>query len=508
MSATIVTLGGDSGSKPTIGRAATFEEAFGEYSDASGKRRKRKLERIADRREVKAEKQDARREKRGTRIANRDEAKRGRKLSRVGTRTELAQARQGRRGLRVDERQGRRDLKVERRQGRRTFRKGERVGRRGIGREDDKELELTETTTGTYPGDAGSNVPGDAGSNVPADYGSTGGYDPGKNPADEPTGGGSTYDDGQYGNAPSDDQGGYAPSDDQGGYAPSEEDVYDQGYQDELDESNSQYDESGYDESGYDESEDDGGYEGEYEDEYTEELDAPFDGVLEDSSDIDDSSRINAGLQDTCNKIEWNKTLVKVLENKRKKGNENKGALSRQILDRKKRIAQLESNVKSYEGAGADFSSADGMMMPNIGTPSGAELNRRTAETRQARRKAHRMMRQTLMQGRRSHGGNDTPVDVELNPSYGKQRIVVNPRFSNASGTGIIAIDDADDYDATELDVRMGPKYNELDVVDFPNEMFFNADGSTSKINWTGIAVGVAVGAVAVLLLRKYKILK
>ena len=147
-------------------------------------------------------------------------------------------------------------------------------------------------------------------------------------------------------------------------------------------------------------------------------------------------------------------------------------------------------------------------MTPNAGTPSASELNRRTAETRMARRRANRMMRETLTKGRRGHGGNDTPVDVELNPSYGKNRIEVNPRFSNANGTGIIAIDDADDYDATELDIRMGPKYNELDVVDFPNEMFMNADGSSKKINWTGIAVGVAVGAIAVLVLRKYKILK
>jgi hypothetical protein len=497
MSATVVTLGGDSGSKPTIGRAATFEEAFGEYSDASGKRRKKKLERISDRREIKAEKQEARREKRGTRIANRDEAKRGRKLSRVGTRTELSQARQGRRAMRVGERQGRRDMRVDERQGRRTSRTGARLERREMRRPSDKEVEFTdETTTGTYPGDAGSNVPGDAGS-----LGNYAPSDTGKDYADEPTPGGAPSDDQGGGYAPSDEeQGGYAPSDDQGGYAEPEDDGYDQSYQDALDEQGSEYEDS----------EDDGSYEGEYEDEYAEELEAPFDGVLFDDgySEIDDTSRVHPGLQDCCNKIEWNKTLVKVLENKRKNGNENKGALSRQILDRKKRIAQLESNVKSYEGAGADFSSADGMMRPNAGTPSGSELNRRTAETRMARRKAHRMMRETLTKGRRSHGGNDTPVDVELNPSYGKNRIEVNPRYSNAQGTGIIALDDADDYDATELDVRMGPKYNELDVVDFPNEMFMNADGSSKKINWTGIAVGVAVGAIAVLVLRKYKILK
>lgn len=489
MNATIVTLGGNSGSNPSVGRAATFEEAFGEFSNASGKRKKKKLQRISDRREVKAEKQEARREKRGTRIANRDEAKRGRKLSRVGTRTELATARQGRKDVRMEERQGRR-----------TARKGYRVERRAIGKPVDKELEIDETlTTGGVPLPPDSTKPGDAGSNVPADVGSLGdmGSGTGKDYADEPTQGGSPSDEGQ---------GGYAPSEPQVDSSTSPDQAYEQGYQDAIDEIESE-DEDGQYETGYeDESEDD--YEGEYEDENAEELEAPFDGVLEDGySEIDDSSRVHPGLQDTCNKIEWNKTLVKVLENKRRNGNENKGALSRQILDRKKRIAQLESNVKSYEGAAADFSSADGMMRPNASTPSGAELNRRMAETRMARRKAHRMMQQSLTRGRRTNGGNATPVDIELNPTYSKQRIVVNPRYSNAAGTGIIALDDADDYDATELDIQMGPQYNELDVTDFPNEMFLNAEGD-KKINWAGIAVGVAVGAIAVVLLRKYKILK
>ena len=472
MNATVVTLGGNSGSNPNVGRAATFEEAFGEFSNASGKRKKKKLQRISDRREIKAEKQEARREKRGTRIANRDEAKRGRKLSRVGTRTELATARQGRKDVRMEERQGRR-----------TARKGYRVERKAIGRPVDKELEIDETTTGAYVEDAGSNVPSDAGSLGDMGAGT------GKDYSDDATQGG-------------------APEEPQVDSSTSPDEAYEQGFQDAIDEIESEdgsyEDETAYeDETGYEDE-----YEGEYEDENAEELEAPFDGVLEDGySEIDDSSRVHPGLQDTCNKIEWNKTLVKVLENKRRNGNENKGALSRQILDRKKRISQLESNVKSYEGAAADFSSADGMMRPNASTPSGAELNRRMAETRMARRKAHRMMMQSLSRGRRTNGGNATPVDIELNPSYSKQRIEVNPRYSNASGTGIIALDNADDYDATELDVQMGPKYNELDVTDFPNEMFFNAEGE-KKINWTGIAVGVAVGAIAVVLLRKYKILK
>lgn len=467
MNATVVTLGGNSGSNPAVGRAATFEEAFGEFSNASGKRKKKKLQRISDRREIKAEKQEARREKRGTRIANRDEAKRGRKLSRVGTRTELATARQGRKDVRMEERQGRR-----------TARKGYRVERRAIGQPVDKELEIDETlTTGGAPWPPDSTTPSDAGSLGDMGAGT------GKDYSDDATQGG-------------------APEEPQVDSSTSPDEAYEQGFQDAIDEIESE-DGAYEDETGYEDE-----YEGEYEDENAEELEAPFDGVLEDGySEIDDSSRVHPGLQDTCNKIEWNKTLVKVLENKRRNGNENKGALSRQILDRKKRIAQLESNVKSYEGAAADFSSADGMMRPNASTPSGAELNRRMAETRMARRKAHRMMMQSLSRGRRTNGGNATPVDIELNPSYSKQRIEVNPSYSNASGTGIIALDDADDYDATELDVQMGPQYNELDVTDFPNEMFFNAEGE-KKINWTGIAVGVAVGAIAVVLLRKYKILK
>ena len=56
--ATIITLGPSNGSsmQPTTRVAATFEEAFGEFSEARGKgrakRKKRKLERVENRKQV------------------------------------------------------------------------------------------------------------------------------------------------------------------------------------------------------------------------------------------------------------------------------------------------------------------------------------------------------------------------------------------------------------------------------------------------------------------------
>ena len=50
---------------------------------------------------------------------------------------------------------------------------------------------------------------------------------------------------------------------------------------------------------------------------------------------------------------------------------------------------------------------------------------------------------------------------------------------------------------------------NPFDYADGQGNAFDYADGttSTSKINWVGVLVGVAVGATAIWAIRKYKLL-
>ena len=120
--ARIVTLG------PVSNTSVTFEEAFGEYSEARGKgrerRKKRKLERIENRREVKQARTEARDEVKGDRQDARISRRERRKSGRQAIRTEQSQARQGRRTGRQAERQVRRTTRTEGRLGRKELRRG------------------------------------------------------------------------------------------------------------------------------------------------------------------------------------------------------------------------------------------------------------------------------------------------------------------------------------------------------------------------------------------------
>ena len=271
---------------------------------------------------------------------------------------------------------------------------------------------------------------------------------------------------------------------------------------------------------------------------YSAEDSGNFDGVTKEESfnEMNDNAikkiNVNPSLLDLCNKIEWNKELISRLEEKRKMGIANPSEVSKQIIERKKRLAALQGDLDLYLGFGAEFSSADGMLTPSArkSRPTKEQIGKRHTEVQSAKMKATRMKTYGLQdkmntRKRTKNGGDVTPVDVELQPSFQKGRIVVPPTGSNfdsfdfADGKGD-AFDYADgpgnsfDFADGGQDLPMRESYSPtmgdaFDFADGKGDAFDYADGttSTSKINWLGVLVGVAVGATAIWAIRKYKLL-
>ena len=494
--------------------AATFEEAFGEFSEARGKgrarRKKRRLERIQGRREVRTE----RRKLKGDRQEERIERRRKRKSGRQQIRNEQMESRTGRRQKRGEARNLRRMTKERGKQERENYVQEQELFRDSREPKDD---ELDETTdTGGGKGDEPIDKPtGDSGSSQDTSDGysddSSQDTDSGDSSSSQDTGGGYSDDSSQ------DTGGGYSDdsSQDSGdGYA-------DEGYGDEG---------YGEDAGNYSDEEEMGDY-GSEDEGYTD----GFDGVTlsDDSfSEMDDNASSNkipvpAGLVELCNKIEWNRELISRLEDRRKRGVQNPSEISKQIIERKKRLADLQSDLDMYLGFVADFSGADGRTMVSSrksGQPTKGQMRKRQVQVANARMKAMKMKaygmgKQTAMSKGRD-GGDVTPVDVELQPEIQKQRIVVPPSSPGFSGTGIMGLDNSEDFGARVLDIRMGADAGYDLPIDQPYSPFSHLDGdtfayaggdeksTTTKINWTAVLVGVGVGALAIWAVRKYKLLE
>jgi hypothetical protein len=480
-------------------RSATFEEAFGEYSELRGKRRQkrqdRRMDRIEARRERRKAREEARREKKLGRIQTRDEVKSGRRLNRQRRRTDVMEARQDRRTGRME--------KV---QDRRTGRKKKRLERRELGREEDERDDLGTGTSTSEPIDRPSGAPSDSqGGSAPSDSQGGGGY------ADEQGGGG--YADEQGGGGYADEQGGGGYADEQGGG----------GYADEQGGGGDDSGEYSEEQEMGDYGAEDGGYD------YSE----PFDGIPVDASfsEMDDSGTaskkvtVNPKLQDLVNKIEWNKELVSRLEDKRKKGVANPSDTSKSIIERKKRIAELESQLEMYLGFDS-YSMANGMSERDMRN----EVARRRMEVNSARQRARAIRmgsknersmadmtnRRLRAKMGRNHGGDVTPVDVDLKPEITSNRIIV-PAEKSSMATGIIGLDDAGDFDSRELDIKLSadgdmPMRQPFSMAE--GDFYYGGNGETTKstggrsINWTGVVLGIGAGALAIWAIRKYKIIK
>jgi hypothetical protein len=423
--ATIITLGNRTSSSPT-----SFEEAFGEFSEARGRgrarRQKRRMERIANRRERRKARQEMRLDK---------------KRSRVQARTE-------RRQMRSDSRENRRNQRAE--------------GKRGRERADlEQERELNPEQEEEQQG-------GDDGGYAPQ-----GGYD------DAPQGG---YDDapqGGYDDAPQEDSG-YAQEDggyDDGGYAQEEG-----GYEEQSDEFDGDYDDfDGDDTDDFDGDEENDGFDGEsYEfDGSNEMIDAPY------------SAKVNEGVADAAQKIEWNLELASRLKEKQ---NQNPSAKISDAIDNcNARVVELKSQLDGYCNFEGEFvSDADGKM--RFRRKMMARRKRRQKQTPNVKLRGREIMEARRIARAKRNAirmkQGLTPVKASLNPQMGTNKIVIPAKELGSNYTGLTGLDDAMAYDASATEIKLGVDGNK-----------------TSKIPFKAIAIGVAVGALGIFLLRRYKVI-
>jgi hypothetical protein len=444
-------------------QAVSFEEAFGEFSNAQGRGRERRKTRRLDRIENRTEVRSARQLGRGERKLARQEKVASRNLlrgERTAGREELQMARKGKR-------LAKRETGLESRLARREARTASRVGRRDL--RNPQAVPSTESA-GYAPG-VGSQTPGDAGSQFPQSTASAG-Y--------APTGAPGTQ---SGGYAPGTQSGGSAPSTQSGyyedeetptgtasGYYSENEDVYDQGLVDET--AQSAYD------MGYQDAQEDAGLDVEItgDEDYGD-----FDGVmgaedryneLQDKNDMP----VNPQVQNLADKCVWNQMLITKLKNDRKNAQGNPQEMSKAILQRAKRLKDLQDELEAYANNLGAYSSLDNS--PEL------LVNRKRAvqmAMNKARRKAAGQSPVSL-----------TAVNRTLKPQISRERIVVPSSESMSSATGITGLDNAGDYDAPDT-----------------REFFIPADGGFAKgIDLGSIALGALITVSFIYLNKKYKWIK
>lgn len=445
------------GAPSSMPQPVSFEEAFGEFSNAQGKgrarRKARKLERIENRAEVKAARQGARQEKiagrqqvRAGRTAGREELQMARKAKRLGKREMGLESRLARKEARTMGRMSRRDLRNPQ-----QVPSTESAGYQGDG------LGVA-TTTGMAPGTESNYAPGTTSGYAPTTSGS-GYYAPS-------TTGSGYYDVPSQATTASQY---FEPQTTSSGYA---EDVYDQSLIDET--ATNAYD------MGYQDAQEDAGLDVEItgDEDYGD-----FDGVmgaedryneLQDKNDMP----VHPQVQQMADKCVWNQMLITKLKDDRKKAKGNPQEISKTILERQKRLKDLKDALDAYANDLTGYSNAD----------SSPEMI--------AQRK--RAVQMALNKARRKASGQSpisvTGVSRGLNPKFSKERIVVNSSetMSNFDETGVTAIDDINDFDAPAT-----------------REFFIPADGGFAKgIDLGSIALGALLAFGFIYLNKQYKWIK
>ena len=202
--------------------------------------------------------------------------------------------------------------------------------------------------------------------------------------------------------------------------------------------------------------------------------------------------------------------------------------LTSRIAERKQKLAMLEEKLGAYSRLDADFDNADGDFYNADSTDprlqARLEKIRKRAEVRQAKRAARaerkQVIKSTLKSKRQARvqelfaelsktmpraeamrearkralseitwKGTATAVASELNPTISPDRIEVPAQSSSFSGTGLIGVDNYNDFDA--------PSPRNLEV------SFSNASGSR-KIDWKNIAIGVGVAVIGIYVYRRF----
>jgi len=460
-------------SPTSMPQAVSFEQAFGEFSNAGGaerraKRKDRKLDRIENRTEVRTERQLGRGERKGARqekVASRN-LLRG---ERTAGREELQIARKGKR-------LSKREMGLGSRLARRTGRADLRDYRRDLRNPQD----VPSTESAGYQGDGLGVATGqvDTLNTGSGNYGaptttSSGNYGQGTQPAvgaaTQPGAGQGT---GSGGYAPSTESGYYddeTPNTGSGYYS---DDVYDQELVDES--AQNAYD------MGYQDAQEDAGLDVEItgDEDYGD-----FDGVmgaedrfneLQDKNDMP----VNPQVQSIADKCVWNEMLITKLKNDRRNSAGNPQAISKTILERAKRMKDLRSELEDYANYCGSYSSAEG-------------TNEMIAQRK-------RIVQVAMNKARRKSSGqppvNLTSIPRNLKPQVSANRIVVpsSETMANATGTGIDALDDINDYDAPAT-----------------REFFIPADGGFAKgIDLGSIALGALITVGFIYLNKQYKWIK
>lgn len=448
METTIIKLGGEptSGSGLVV-QSASFEEAFGEYSNAKGRGRARKknrrLERITNRQEVKQ-----------ARKGGRQEGRIGRRTTRKSLRQENRDAQQA---SRLGRRQTRIDARGERKMGRET----------GSQERENYATEQEAYRDSLMPQEV-ENTNDGQGSNVPMDYGSPSGLGNYGAPSD---GGnyGAPSDGGNYG-APQ-DTGAYeespAPAPSYGGggggnYGAPQEDNYS---------SEPETEEGAY------------GDDNSYESEYIQEEDEFGDDSYFNVEGMDGKAVVSPYVKDTVLKIKNNTNAYNALAKKRKEaemqGNHTRG-IENVMNNTRTRIVELKNNLDGY--CNAD------------GNPT--ERKRRNKEVNMA------LSRRLKPRNRvNQYAGSEVPVESDLNPEFDTNRIEIPAKSSfdaySEEGRPVI-IDGKEDSSV--------PTYGNDIYGDFEPttiEMSSSFDGSGDKKVLLSVIVGIGVGALALYLAKK-----
>jgi len=444
-----------------ISNVSSFDEVFDEYSEARGDRRAKRIARKTENQRAKAELQRAKGEAKAARQTRKTDVANLRQDRRTGK----VAARQTRRTGRSEMRQGRRSANVAARQERTTGRRASAIDRRRMGEELEPELQ-DEVLDDTI--DEGGNI----------------------------------------------DDGGYV--DNQGEYVPQGGGAYEgESYQEEEE----QYEDMPQDKRFYEEDEfyqendselSPDGYD--FGDEYDSyqndepENDFNFDGNVQNSDEIFDVEQasqiinIPEPITVTADCIEWNKELYSRMDGKKKEilANDKTAKTNLKPYDEamqkaSNRIAELENYLNGWADCKYNYTSSNQFEpFPTMDTDyANAEGQMMMEKVKRGRSKRVKRAKELARKKR----DQITTVRAKLNPIIKSNEIIVPAsNFEGIpQGTGLIGLDDSNDYDAP----------NELDI-----ELTSNVIGDMKKINTNAILLGVGIAIVGIWAINKYKLIK
>ena len=428
---------------------ASFEEAFGEYSNLGGKGRARRAKRKAKRTARRTDRRQAKVTKKKEKFATKDAIKRAKIETRQQRRSDKKTDRQDARIQRRSSRKEQRNTLKANQQAARMARKLDRQEKRNLAKMERAEQRQSRKDLKTEREAERELQAQQDRQNLDEGYDEVG------------------YDDGGY------DDGGY----DDGSYE--EAGVYDE------------YEDYGDGDYNYDEDYGDDGY---YDSWGTSMFDGEENVEFEDDSYNDDFSNENQSnmdamvkpAQELADKIEWNRKFIDKLKDSKLNSKPNTIEIDKQIVLRDGRIKELKCKVRDYVcfcgDYKSDFSSANGRQ-----SPSARQIRKRMKLASIAKMRAKR--KAGFLKRRR----NKTVVSASLNPTITSNQIRIPSSGIDGlpSNTGLIATDDINDYGyGGALDVHLG------------------ADGSTSKISAKNVLIGIGIAAITIYGLKKANVFK